>query len=142
MRIKDIIKSRGLTAKEVAATAGVTEAMLSNIASGKGNPSLQSLMKIADALNVSVAELFTDEINANKLIAFIHYNGTGHTPTTIEQIMTVLKNWNEDEFHKVCHNITFDHIREKYEGHLAIQELLSSLCALLHECKDLGKSNK
>ena len=70
MRIKDILKSRGLTAKDVAATAGVTEAMLSNISNGKGNPGLQSLMKIADALGVSVAELFTDEINANKMVAF------------------------------------------------------------------------
>lgn len=58
MRIKELIKKRGLTAKEVASIAGITEAMLSNVASGKGNPNLQTLMKIADALDVKVRELF------------------------------------------------------------------------------------
>lgn len=58
MRIKELIKKRGLTAKEVASVAGITEAMLSNVASGKGNPNLQTLMKIADALDVKVRELF------------------------------------------------------------------------------------
>ena len=58
MRIKELIKKRGLTAKEVASVAGITEAMLSNVASGKGNPNLQTLIKIADALDVKVRELF------------------------------------------------------------------------------------
>lgn len=137
MRIKDILKSRGLTAKGVAATAGVTEAMLSNIANGKGNPSLQSLMKIADALDVSVAELFTDEINANKMVAFLHYRGRSHTPTTIAEIMAILKDWREEEFHKLCHTHDFEHMRELYADDEVIQKLMDSLCALLHECKDL-----
>lgn len=133
MRIKELIKARKLTAKEVATKAGITEAMFSNIANDKGNPNLQTLLKIADALHVSIAELFTDEINHNKLVAFIHCNGAGHTPTTIDQVMSILKNWNEDEFHKVCHSITFNHIRDKYEGNVAIQELVLSLCTLLKE---------
>lgn len=141
MRIKDILKSRGLTAKDVAATAGVTEAMLSNIANGKGNPSLQSLMKIADALGVSVAELFTDEINANKMVAFLHYRGRSHTPTTIAEIMAILKDWREEEFHELCHTHDFEHLRERYAENEAIQKLMDSLCALIG-CPSDKKTNK
>ena len=94
-------------------------------------------MKIADALDVSVAELFTDEINANKMVAFLHYRGRSHTPTTIAEIMAILKDWREEEFHKLCHTHDFEHMRELYADDEVIQKLMDSLCALLHECKDL-----
>lgn len=72
MIIKELIKARGMTAKEVAASAGVTEAMLSNIASGKGNPSLHSLKKIAEALGVSVSELFETTANEEATVVCPH----------------------------------------------------------------------
>ena len=61
MRIKELIKSKGLTAKDVAVSSGISEPLLSNIVNGKGNPSLQTLMRIADALGVNVAELFEED---------------------------------------------------------------------------------
>lgn len=60
MRIKEILKEKNLTAKEVSIKSGIAEAVLSNVANRKGNPSLQTLEKIAGALGVSLAELFAD----------------------------------------------------------------------------------
>ena len=58
MRVKEILKERGITAKELAAKIGMTETGLSIAISEKGNPPLRRLQDIAAALNVSVPELF------------------------------------------------------------------------------------
>lgn len=56
LRVKELLKSRGLTAKELASRLGITEAALSSSLSG--NPTLDRLNAIADALGVPVTELF------------------------------------------------------------------------------------
>lgn len=56
LRVKELLKSRGLTAKELASRLGITEAALSSSLSG--NPTLDRLNTIADALGVPVTELF------------------------------------------------------------------------------------
>lgn len=58
MRVKEILKERGITAKELAAKIGMTETGLSIAISEKGNPPLRRLQDIASALDISVAELF------------------------------------------------------------------------------------
>lgn len=56
LRVKELLKSRGLTAKELASRLGITEAALSSSLSG--NPTLDRLNAIAEALCVPVTELF------------------------------------------------------------------------------------
>ena len=56
MRIKEILKERGQTQKDLALKMGVAEISLSR--SINGNPSLETLQKIADALEVEISELF------------------------------------------------------------------------------------
>lgn len=58
LRIKEILKSKGMTAKELAGIMGVSEASLSLTIKAGANPSLQTLQRIADALGMSVPELF------------------------------------------------------------------------------------
>ena len=143
MRIKEILKNKGKTAKEVASASGITEAILSNAANGKGNPSLQTLIKIADALEVSVAELFTDEIDSSKIVGFLHYQGDSRTPTTASQIFDILKEWQKKEFHQLCQSHNFGNIRDEYVEDMEIQHLLDLLCAALNidcprkQCKNI-----
>ena len=56
LRIKEIIKAKGITAKELAAKIGISEGALSLAING--NPTVETLVKIASALCVSVSELF------------------------------------------------------------------------------------
>lgn len=56
MRVKDLLKEKGVTAKELAARLNLSEGALSQ--SLNGNPTLERLNQIASALGVSVAELF------------------------------------------------------------------------------------
>lgn len=56
--IKEIAKKKGITLNEVAASAGIAQPSISRIANGVFNPKLDTLEKIAAALNVSLSDLF------------------------------------------------------------------------------------
>ncbi|MCC8037324.1 MAG: helix-turn-helix domain-containing protein [Bacteroidales bacterium] len=60
MRVKELLKQRGMTAKELASRLGMTETGLSIALSDRGNPTLARLRQIADVLGVSVADLFAE----------------------------------------------------------------------------------
>jgi len=60
-KIKEIRTNKGLSQKEVALSVGIDQAQYSRIESGKVEPTLSSLEKIADALGIKVVELFNDE---------------------------------------------------------------------------------
>lgn len=56
LRIKEVIKEQGLTITELAEQMGINRVNLSNMVNG--NPTVETLNKIADALGVPVTELF------------------------------------------------------------------------------------
>ncbi len=60
-RIKHFRTTKGLSQKEVATSIGIDQAQYSRIESGKVEPTLSSLEKIAEALSIEVAELFSKE---------------------------------------------------------------------------------
>lgn len=59
MRIKELLKEKGMTAKELAAKIGMTETGLSIAMGENGNPPLKRLEQIASTLGVEVSELFS-----------------------------------------------------------------------------------
>ena len=61
MKIKDILKNKNITAKELATQIGMSEAGLSVAFSEKGNPSLSTLRKIAEELGVKVSDLLDED---------------------------------------------------------------------------------
>jgi transcriptional regulator with XRE-family HTH domain len=61
-RIKKYRTVKGLSQKEIALELGINQAQYSRIESGKVEPTLSSLGKIADALGVRLPELFDDSI--------------------------------------------------------------------------------
>ena len=58
MRVKEILKEKGMTAKELSCKIGMTETGLGIALSDKGNPPLKRLEQIALALDVPVRDLF------------------------------------------------------------------------------------
>ncbi len=58
LRIKDILKEKGMTAKAMAHTLGITENALSMIINGKRQPRFQLLGEIAEYLDVDIKDLF------------------------------------------------------------------------------------
>lgn len=76
MRVKELLKQKGMTAKELAAKIGISEGALSQSIKEGANPNLQTLTKIATALNVPISALFEVE---RDFIAFVRRNGETHT---------------------------------------------------------------
>ncbi len=60
LRVKEILKERGMTIQELADQIQVHRVTLSN--SINGNPTLEILQKIAAVFNLSMSELFFDEV--------------------------------------------------------------------------------
>jgi transcriptional regulator with XRE-family HTH domain len=58
LRIREILKEKKISGKELAEMVSITEASVSTILSGKTFPKSKLLLKIASVLNVDVKELF------------------------------------------------------------------------------------
>lgn len=56
LRIKEVMQEKGVTQKKLAEQMGVAEISLSR--SLRGNPTLETLSKIAEALEVDIVDLF------------------------------------------------------------------------------------
>lgn len=72
LRIKEVLRDKNITQEELAKMIGVTRS--SFIKTINGNPTLDTLKKIADALGVTVPELFAPQ-NTTDFTAFIDYKG-------------------------------------------------------------------
>ena len=90
LRIKDICKQKGLLQKELAEKVGVTDIALR--ASLKGNPTVSTLEKVANALNVEVWELFTESPGESEISGFIKAKGTIYEIKSRQDIENLLKN--------------------------------------------------
>lgn len=89
LRIKDICKQKGLLQKELAEKVGVTDIALR--ASLKGNPTVGTLEKVANALNVEVWELFTKSPGESEISGFIKAKGTIYEIKSRQDIENLLK---------------------------------------------------
>ena len=65
-----------MTLNALAEKIGISQPSISGIATGKQKPSLDTIEKIASALNVPVSELFN---RRGDFIAFVRRNGETHT---------------------------------------------------------------
>jgi len=60
-RLREFRKLRGAPLREIAARAGVSESFLSQLERGRTNASLATARRLAHALGLELADLFTDE---------------------------------------------------------------------------------
>ena len=93
LRIKEVLKEKGLTSVWLASQIGITQPNMSNIVSCKTNPSLDTLERIAEALNVSIIELFEPESEFYGVVLYkgITYKVDGFEPFK-RLLNAVLKN--------------------------------------------------
>ncbi|RQG76841.1 helix-turn-helix domain-containing protein [Pseudomonas aeruginosa] len=59
-RIRELRIRNGVTQEEFAERCGFARTYMSRIETGGANPSLDAIKVLADALNVSIPDLFTD----------------------------------------------------------------------------------
>lgn len=83
--IKEIMNERNVTSAWLADKVGISKVAVSNIITGKSSPSLDNILKIADALNVSITELIGEKKEENAIICphcggKIHFDGEARMP--------------------------------------------------------------
>lgn len=77
LRIKEIMSERDVTSAWLAEKVGISKVAVSNIVTGKSSPSLDNIIKIANALNVSITEIIGEE-KADNTITCPHCGGKIH----------------------------------------------------------------
>lgn len=60
-RIREVRRKKGMTLRDAAVAAGVSESFLSQVERGLANPSVASLRRIADSMHEPVASFFVGE---------------------------------------------------------------------------------
>ncbi|MDH6304606.1 transcriptional regulator with XRE-family HTH domain [Parabacteroides sp. PF5-5] len=89
LRIKEIAKIKGITIGEIADRMDIKRESLSRAINGK--PNLETLEKIASALNVELWELFTDSTSKDELTALINHKGEFYKANTLEELEKIVK---------------------------------------------------
>lgn len=69
LRIKEVMDERKITSAWLAEKVGISKVAVSNIVTGKNSPSVDNLLKIAEALGVSITYLLglEEKIEEEKL---------------------------------------------------------------------------
>lgn len=87
LRIKELIKNKGLTMQEFADTLGIARVNLTKTING--NPTIETLQKIADTLGVDFLELFASS-NKEELTALIDHKGQLYKANTLDELEKII----------------------------------------------------
>lgn len=89
MRIKDVCKEKGITVSQLAKKMGIKQESLSRAING--NPTLETLEKIANALNVDITDLFKKNDSGEDVNGFVRVKGTIYEIHSFDELEKVLK---------------------------------------------------
>lgn len=89
MRISKVIKEHGFTIQQVADAIGLQRSSLANTIGG--NPTVETMRKIADAIGCSIADFFADESKEKNFTALIDYNGAMYRADSIGELEMVVE---------------------------------------------------
>lgn len=88
IRVKEILKEKGKTQIDLAEKLGMSPVGLSKLING--NPTLETLQKLANALDVEVKDLFTSSEGSSEPSGFIEYLGVIHKITSMEDLKNLI----------------------------------------------------
>lgn len=129
-RIEHILNEQGLSKADFATLMGTSR---QNVNALLKNPTRAKLEQIASALKVPIWQLFVspEEVVSQEFVAFFYHKGRTHTPTTMGEMMDVLQEWNEIEFHKICQDRGLAHLCNSYNDDHKVKEIVAILRELL-----------
>jgi len=89
LRIKEILKQRGLNTTQIAAMVGLTQPNMSLILNGKSIPQLLTLERIANALEIPIQELFAAP--NSELYGLVVYKGVTYRINCMEALQELCR---------------------------------------------------
>ncbi len=94
IRLKEILRQRGITLKDFASQSGISASNLSNYLNGKISPTLETLKKIANTLDIDVVELFKEKDDVE---LYAKLDGVLYPISKMDIVEIVNKKNNKDE---------------------------------------------
>lgn len=90
LNLKELLRERGVMAKELADYLEITQVGMSNIINNKTIPSVGTLLKIAKFFNVKLSTLLGEEPlrivdDSKEFAAFIRYKGIHYTADNLDE---------------------------------------------------------
>lgn len=90
LNLKELLRERGVMAKELADYLEITQVGMSNIINNKTIPSVGTLLKIAKFFNVKLSTLLGEEPlrivdDSKEFAAFIRYKGIHYTADSLDE---------------------------------------------------------
>lgn len=94
--IRNLRVNQGFSQEKLAFKAGITPSYLGQVERGEKSPTLDTLDKVAQALNIEIAELFKSNTDTkmNKDTTYIEkitYQLVGRTPYEQEEVLNFIK---------------------------------------------------
>lgn len=89
-RIKELCLSKGITQKDLADKMGISDISLNKTLRGD-YPQLQSLERIANALEVDISELFIRNIPDSEVNGYVKVKGTLYEVHSFDDLEKLLK---------------------------------------------------
>ncbi|WP_303224067.1 helix-turn-helix domain-containing protein [Butyricimonas faecihominis] len=90
LRVAELCKEKGITQQTLAKKLGIQYQSL--YAALNGNPKMDTLEKIAEALGVSVVELFSP-VEKTDILGIIRVKGVYHEVKSIEEIKKLVEDY-------------------------------------------------
>lgn len=87
-RIKELCREKGMTISSIAEQIGTTQTSLSRALGDNGNPTLETLEKVAGALDVDVQELFASL--SGGIIGVIRVGDTNYNINSVPDLSRLL----------------------------------------------------
>jgi XRE family transcriptional regulator, aerobic/anaerobic benzoate catabolism transcriptional regulator len=94
--VRKLRRRRGITLKRLAQLSGLSDRFLIEVEKGKANPSLASLVNLADALQTSLVDLLASD-NQTK---------TQDSSTSVNQVLALLKNRPDEQISRILTCLT------------------------------------
>ena len=93
-KIKEIRLLKGISQKELSERLGVSSAMISQYESGKRNPKMETLLKIADALGISI-NVFYDDLTQEERKSILEAKAKKADKDNFNNVIEILANIND-----------------------------------------------
>lgn len=90
LRIKEILKERGMQIGELAELIELSPQNLSKLLNSKSKPSIETFEKIAEKLNVELWELFTESTSKTELTALIQHKADFYKAESLKELKEVV----------------------------------------------------
>ena len=89
LRLKEILEEKNMTLTDLSEKTGIEKGNLSAISNNKKNPTMETLKKIAEALEVKLSDLF--EKKESDIIGFLRVHGYLKQVTSLEDLKQLVE---------------------------------------------------